>query len=271
MHLQSELTQEGCQISITKLCRWFGISRRTFYYRPISREKKLDAKKVAKVKAKMEQFPTYGYRRLALLLEMNKKAVQRILQYKGWQVRKRTKGHRPRAKTVSSQTSLPNRRWAIDMTRVWCGNDGWSTMAAVIDTCTREIVGFRLSSSGKSKTAEAALQEGLIYRFGQLQRLATPIILRSDNGLVFSSKSFTQTVKDYNFTQEFITPYTPEQNGMIERFFRTIKEECIWHYNFTSFKEASDSITQWIHFYNRERKHSALKYKTPVEVFRLVA
>jgi len=68
-----------------------------------------------------------------------------------------------------------------------------------------------LSQSGKSKTAEAALQEGLIYRFGRLQRLKKPITLRSDNGLVFSSKSFTKTVKDYNFTQEFITPYTPQR------------------------------------------------------------
>jgi putative transposase len=167
----------------------------------------------------MELFPTYGYRRLALLLDMNKKAVQRILQLKGWQVRKRSKGHRPRAKAMPSQTHTINKRWAIDMTRVWCGQDGWGTLAAVIDTCSREIVGYRLSLSGKAKTAEAALQEGLVYRFGYLKQLNKPIVLRSDNGLVFSSKSFTKTVKDYNFTQEFITPYTPQQNGMIERFF----------------------------------------------------
>jgi len=220
MRVQSEMAKEGYRISITKLCRWFGVSRRTFYYKPVNREKKLDPDKVAKVREKMEQFPTYGYRRLAWLLNMNKKAVQRILQLKGWQVKKRSKGHRPRA---------------------------------------------------KAKTPEAALQEELIYRFGKLQRLETPIVLRSDNGLVFTSRSFTKSVKDYNFEQEFITPYTPEQNGMIERFFRTIKEECIWHHNFKSLKEANDIIGNWIHFYNRERKHSAIKYKTPVEVFRLVA
>jgi putative transposase len=157
------------------------------------------------------------------------------------------------------------------MTRIWCGRDGWSTLAAVIDTCNREIVGFRLSRNGRSQTAEAALQEGIIYRFGRLERLEKPITLRSDNGLVFSSKSFTKTVKAYNFTQEFITPYTPQQNGMIERFFRTIKEECIWHHNFKSLKEANDVITEWIGFYNTKRKHSALQYKAPVEVFRLVA
>ncbi len=115
------------------------------------------------------------------------------------------------------------------------------------------------------------MQEGLIYRFGKLQRLEKHITLRSDNGLVFSSRSFTKTVKDYNFIQEFITPYTPEQNSMIERFFRTIKEECIWHHNFTTIKEANRVIGNWISFYNQKRHHSALGYKTPAEVFRLAA
>ncbi|ADV47283.1 IS3 family transposase [Nitratifractor salsuginis] len=267
MRVQSEMREEGHPISITKLCGLFGIPRRSFYYKPIERTPRVDEERVRKVQEKIEEFPTYGYRRLALLLGMNKKAVQRILQLKGWQVRKRAKGHRPRAKMMPSRSQYPNQRWAIDMTRVWSAEGGWGTLACVIDTCTREIVGWRLSKSGKAKTAEAALQEGLIYRFGQLKRLGKPIVLRSDNELVFSSKSFAKTVKDYNFTQEFITPYTPEQNGMIERFFRTIKEECIWHHNF----KANRIIGDWIDFYNRERKHSALRYKTPAEVFRLAA
>ena len=271
IQVQSEMHAKGYQISITKLCRLFGIKRRSFYYKPITKTQKLNQDRVEKLKEAMERFPSYGYRRLALVLGMNKKAVQRILQIKGWQVKKRSKGHRPRAKTIPSRSSFPNQRWAIDMTRVWSQQDGWGTLACVIDTCTREIVGYRLSKSGKATTAEAALQEGVIYRFGKLKRLEKQIVLRSDNGLVFSSKSFAKTVKNYHFKQEFITPYTPEQNGMIERFFRTIKEECIWHHNFISFKEADRIIGEWIRFYNQKRHHSALGYKTPVEVFRLAA
>ena len=210
MHIRSEMIEEGHRVSITQLRRWFGIAWRTLYYRRKQRKRKLDRVKVQKVKAAMERFSTYGYRRLANETGMNEKAVQRILQLKGWQVRKRPKGARPRAKAMPSVSISPNQRWAIDMTRVWCGSDGWTTLAAVIDTCSREIVGYRLSSSGRASTAEAALQEGLIYRFGRLKQLQKPIMLRSDNGLVFTSKSFTKTVKDYNFTQEFITPYTPE-------------------------------------------------------------
>ena len=65
--------------------------------------------------------------------------------------------------------------------------------------------------------------------------------------------------------QEFITPYTPEQNGMIERIFRSLKEECTWQHSFTSFKEAKRTIDRWIAWYNEERPHQALGYLSPVE------
>ena len=81
-------------------------------------------------------------------------------------------------------------------------------------------------------------EEALIHRFGHLGKVLAPLALRSDNGLVFSSKRFTNTVKAYGLTQEFITPYTPEQNGLIERFIRTIKEECIWQHHFENLAHA---------------------------------
>ena len=194
MHVQSEMAREGHTISITKLCSWFGISRRTFYYKPKAKEPKIDDKKLHRIKETIEAFPTYGYRRIAFMTGINKKAVQRILKLKGWQVKKRSKGHCPRAAAMPSRTHLPNQRWAIDMTRVWCGKEEWSTLAAVIDTCTREIVGFRLSKSGKAQTAEAALQEGIIYRFGRLCRVSKPIVLRSDNGLI---RQYLSKEKDF--------------------------------------------------------------------------
>jgi putative transposase len=52
---------------------------------------------------------------------------------------------------------------------------------------------------------------------------------------------------------------------MIERFFRTLKEECVWQRNFASFAEARREITRWIRWYNTERPHSALGYKSPVD------
>ena len=52
-------------------------------------------------------------------------------------------------------------------------------------------------------------------------------IVRSDNGLIFQSRRFRAACRDYRLPREFITPDTPEQNGAIERFFRSLKEECV--------------------------------------------
>ncbi|WP_108133849.1 MULTISPECIES: integrase core domain-containing protein [Halomonas] len=56
-------------------------------------------------------------------------------------------------------------------------------------------------------------------------------------------------------TQEFTTPYTPEQNGLVERFFRSLKEECIWLHRFESLGQARAVISRWIRYYNEERSY----------------
>jgi putative transposase len=90
----------------------------------------------------------------------------------------------------------------------------------------------------------------------------TPVI-RSDNGLIFQSRRFRAACGDYRLRQEFITPYTPEQNGLVERFFRSLKEECVWLHNFGSFTEARAAITKWIEWYNAARPHQSLGYRSP--------
>ena len=261
--LQGDLADEGKRVSICQLCRWLGIAHRTFYYKSKKRTRKLDLERVAKVKEALEAHPSDGYRMLAAKLGLNRKVVQRILQIKGWQVNKRAKGHRPRARAMKSIAPKSNVRWATDLTTVWCGADRWCTLALVIDCCDRELIGWRLARSGNAKTAEAALEEALIHRFGTLGRVSQPLALRSDNGLVFTSKLFTSTVKAYRIEQEFTTPYTPEQNGLIERFIRTLKENCIWQQRFESLAHAQMAIGLWIRYYNTERPHSALGYVSP--------
>ena len=75
----------------------------------------------------------------------------------------------------------------------------------------------------------------------------------------------TQACWDYRLQQEFITPSTPEQNGIIERFFRSLKEECVWQHAFQTFEEARRVIRDWLRWYNEERPHQALGYRSPVQ------
>lgn len=141
----------------------------------------------------------------------------------------------------------------------------------MIDCHTRELLGWQLSRSGRSKTAEATLEQALITRYGCLGRVTKPFLLPSDNRLVFTSRSYTALVKNYGLQQEFITPYSPEQNGMVERVIRTLKDQCVQRHRFERLQHASRVIGDWIGLYNYQRRHHALGMKTPAEAYALAA
>jgi putative transposase len=125
-------------------------------------------------------------------------------------------------------------------------------LTAVIDCHDREVPGFEFALRGRAKEAERALEEACLARFGTLRPPGPTPMVRSDNGLIFQSRRFRAACRDYHLRQEFITPYTPEQNGLIEHFFHSLKEECVWQHNFASFAEACTAIIQWIEWYNRD-------------------
>ncbi len=188
---------------------------------------------------------------------------QHILQLKGWQVRKRALGQRPRIEAKVSRAELPVQRWATDLCRVWGGKDGWLSLALVINCHTQQLLGWHLSRTGKASTASAALEQGLITRYGTLGRVREPFLLRSDNGLVFTSRDCTRLVRSYGLKQEFITPHCPQQNGMVERMIRTLKEQCVHRHRFERQTHTLRVIVDWITFHNQQRPHQALKMMTP--------
>ncbi len=270
--LQSELLEEGIRASLRRICDVLGYSRSNVYYAP---ERKAKAKPafdpwlVEEIRKVIEEYPEYGTRRITVVLRrrhrmaLNRKKVHRIVKEHGWQRWKRPYGNRPRVQGMKSATPQVNSRWAIDMTHLFTKQDGWCHLVAVIDCCDRYLVGWRFSMSGKAGISAGALEDALIRQ--GLVPGDQGLVIRSDNGLVFGSKRFHETVNKYKLQQEYITPYTPEQNGMIERFFRSFKEECVWQQSLTTFDEAYNKIADWIDHYNNDRPHSALGYATPAE------
>ena len=130
--------------------------------------------------------------------------------------------------------------------------------SAVYDDSTRRSIGKRV-------------EQALITRFGVLGRVPKAFLLRSDNGLVFTSRHFTRLVYSYGLRQEFITPLCPQQNGMVERVIRTLKEQCVHRHRFESQQHATRVVGDWIQFYNHRRPHQALGMKTPAEAYALAA
>ena len=239
--------------------------------RGVRRGRPLNADLVARVAALIQVHPTFGYRRLwALLrfrdgLRITRKTVSRVLQIHGWFVHQRVRTPRPRVQGRRSVAAAPNTRWAVDVTHIPCGADGWAHLTAVVDCHDRAIIGAEFALRGRAQDAERALEEACLARFGTVRPRGPTPTLRSDNGLIFQRRRFRAACRAYRLPQEFLTPDTPEQNGGIERFFRSLKEECVWQHVFSGYTHARQIIRRWIAWYNTERPHQALQYLSPVQ------
>lgn len=268
-------------VSIRAICRILRVSRSsmTMSKRSISQPAEMPLGIAKAIKEIIQQHPTFGYRRIWSILrfkmgfEVNRKRVYRIIRKNGWFCHQRRNASRPRVQGRTSIAKHPNTRWAMDVTHFPCGRDGLGHLVAVIDCFNREIIGYELSTRSRANEAERALETACINRFGTIRPMGPTPTVRSDNGLIFQSRRFREACRFYRLSQEFITPYTPEQNGVIERFFRSFKEECAWQHNFTSIDEARGRISAWIDWYNHERPHQSLGYRAPAqfEQLKLVA
>ena len=130
---------------------------------------KVDEVLAERIRRLIHEFPTFGYRRLWALLRfrdgvrVNRKTVYRILRLKGWFVHQRQVTPRPRVRVRRSRADASDERWAMDVTRVHCGDDGWGHLSAVIDCHDREIVGFEFALRGRAREAERALEEACAF------------------------------------------------------------------------------------------------------------
>lgn len=229
-----------------------------------------------------ERYVGYGYRRTWAVLRfdrkivVSKKKVQRIIKLKGWQAkavpRPKRYGGEPydRKREVvdpKQKVTVPtlDTRWATDLTRIYTDEDGWVNLIPVLDCGNSEVLGWRLSPRGRALEAREALEAAVLGRFGDVRSVPEGLSLRTDNGSIFLATEFWQELARLGIRAEY-TPYRcPSANGVAERFMKTIKEECAWQHRFRNLAQAEEVIAKWIEFYNRERRHSRLKYLTPLE------
>ena len=92
---------------------------------------------------------------------------------------------------------------------------------------------------GDATEVDEGLEQALIARFGTLRRVHHPFLLRSDNGLVFTSRGYPKLIGSHGFKQEFITPHTPQQNGFIEGLICTLTDPCLHPHRFGTVQHAS--------------------------------
>jgi putative transposase len=157
-------------VSMRRVCRVLKFSRARLRARAViaAAPPRLDEVLAERIQRLIEEYPTFGYRRLWAMLRfvegirVNRKAVYRLLMLKGWFVHQRSLTLRPRVHGLRSRAQRSNERWAMDVTHIPCGADGWGHLTAVIDCHDREATGYEFALRGRARKAEQALEEACL-------------------------------------------------------------------------------------------------------------
>lgn len=254
-----------------------GISRAAFYKAQSSdlspakeNNRAEDIELVKRIRLILKENPEFGYRRVWARLrfgpnpvKVNRKRVQRLMQEHNLQAKVKRYDAPRRKHDGKVEVNSPDLSWGIDMTKIWCGKDGWGSLFAIIDHCDREIVGYRFSLDAYAARAREALDEAITYRFNGPLGVPGDLELRTDNGSQFGARLFKEETSRLGIKLTNTAFRSPQGNAIIERFYRTLKEECVWQHQFESFAEAENIISKWIKYYNEERMHSRLGYSYP--------
>jgi transposase InsO family protein len=152
----------------------------------------------------------------------------------------------------------PDQVWASDATGVLTGQ-GWLYLVAVLDLCSRRVVGWAMHQSLDARLVSAALRMALLQR-----RPRQHLIVHSDRGSQFASAAYRQLLAQHGLTASMSRPGNCYDNAFIESFWSSLKYEVVYHQRFATFAEARSAIFHYIEtFYNRTRLHSSLAYRSP--------
>jgi putative transposase len=170
---------------------------------------------------------------------------------------------RPVADNVLAREFYPDRpdtAWAADITYIPTA-EGWLYLAAVIDLCSRKVVGWATADHLRAELPVEALRMALTHR-----RPTGELLHHSDRGVQYASDAYQSLLAAHGIEPSMSRPGNCWDNAVVESFFSTLKRELIHHEAYASHAEARRSLFEYIEvFYNRRRRHSTLGYRSPAE------
>ncbi len=250
---------EHHQISISRACRVVSLPRSMHYYIKI----KDDSEVATKLYELAGQYPTEGqdlyYSRIRNQgLGWNYKRVRRVYRLLGLTKRVKTRKRIPaRVKVPLRQPSYWGDTWSMDfMSDVLISSRKFRTLN-IMDDYNREAI---IVEAAHSMPAERVTQ--ILDR--TITEQGKPKCIRVDNGPEFISKTFREWCKSNDITIQYTQPGRPMQNGYIERFNRTFRENILDAYLFEDINQVQILAEEWLEDYNYRRPHEALEGKTPM-------
>jgi len=153
---------------------------------------------------------------------------------------------------------LPNHKWVADITYIRT-DEGWLYLSAVLDLCSRRVVGWAMADHMRSELISDALEMALAHR-----RPERGLLHHSDRGVQYASDAYQGLLTDHGIDCSMSRRGNCYDNAVMESFFGTLKTELVHHEHYTTHAQARASIFEYIEvFYNRQRLHSTLGYLSP--------
>ena len=258
------------QVSIRRQCALLGLARWSLYYRPVSE----DEENLQLMRLLDEQYtatPFYGMRRMTAWLRsrgyvVNHKRVRRLLRQMGLEaiypkprLSQPAEGHVIYPYLLRGVTvARANQVWSTDITYVRLQH-GFVYLVAVMDWFSRYVLSWALSITMDVPFCLEALEQALAR--GQ------PEIFNTDQGAQFTSRAFTERLQKGGVRISMDGRGRALDNVFVERLWRSVKWEEVYLRDYQSVGDARQHLARYFGFYNRERLHQALGYRTPAAVY----
>ena len=270
-HERRDMIDRGqCELSVVRQCELLDISRSSVYYSPVQLDE-YELELMGLIDKQYLLTPFYGSRKMAAWLRgqghpVNRKRVQRLMRRMGIEaIYRRPNTSRPNSRHKvypyllrGLQIDKVNQVWATDITYIPMSR-GFMYLVCVMDWHSRYVVSWRLSNTLEADFCVDALEEALSRD--------VPGIFNTDQGSQFTSEAFTSVLLAHGVRISMDSVGGYMDNVFVERLWRSVKYEEVYLKAYESVAEARAGIGAYLRFYNSERPHQALGYRTPAQVF----
>jgi putative transposase len=261
---------EHTEISVRRQCQLLGVHRSSLYYQPAG-ESQENLLLMRWIDEQYTRRPFYGSRRMTVWLRsqgqrVNRKRVARLMELMGIEaiypkpkLSQPGEGHHIYPYLLEGvPVEHPNQVWSADITYIRMAQ-GFAYLVAVMDWFSRFVLSWALSVTQELAFCVEALQRAL--------RWSQPQIFNSDQGSQFTSEKFTGVLQAHGVAISMDGRRRCLDNIFIERLWRSLKYEEVYLRDYGLVPEARAGIGRYFHFYNHERPHQSLGYRTPAAVY----
>ena len=263
------IEHQSKMISIKRQAELLGVARSRVYYEPRTDPYSLELMHV--VDEQYTKTPFYGSRRIREILKrkghfVNRKRIQRLMHLMGIEAiypKKNLSKPSPGCKIYpyllrDRKITRVNEVWGIDITYIRMRH-GWLYLVAIMDWVSRYVLSWETSTTLEVDFCIRALERALF--------ITDPEIFNSDQGSQFPSVAFLKCLEERNIQISMDGRGRATDNVFNERLWRSVKYEEVYLNDYATVSEAKEGIGNYMDFYNQERPHQSLDYKTPAEAY----